>query len=153
MTAPVAALVAAATSGAVFRSTNGPQGAWTWQRRGATWRCIEGVATVEPPLRAGAWAGTASLTRVGDVVRLAVTATPTAPERSIFADGIPVGFRPSPLGMLLPTLIGEDMVAGRMNGVYPLINVTASPTVARVVYAVWVTADPWPTTLPGTPTT
>ena len=42
MTAPVKALVDAATSGAVFRSTTGPQGAWTWQRRGSTWVCVEG---------------------------------------------------------------------------------------------------------------
>ena len=42
MSTEVAALVAAATSGAKFRSTNGPQGAWEWQKRGTTWVCVEG---------------------------------------------------------------------------------------------------------------
>lgn len=36
------AWVAAATSGAVFRSTNGPQGAWEWLREGSTWVCVRG---------------------------------------------------------------------------------------------------------------
>jgi len=42
MTAPVKALVDAATSGAEFRSTNGPQGAWVWRKRGTAWVCVEG---------------------------------------------------------------------------------------------------------------
>ena len=37
-----AAWVAAATAGAVFHSVNGPQGAWTWQKRGTTWVCVDG---------------------------------------------------------------------------------------------------------------
>lgn len=42
MTAEVRALVAAATSGAEFRSLDGPQGAWVWRKRGTTWECVEG---------------------------------------------------------------------------------------------------------------
>ena len=42
MTAPVKALVDAATSGAVFCSTDGPQGAWVWRLRGAAWVCETG---------------------------------------------------------------------------------------------------------------
>ena len=36
------AWVAAATAGAVFHSTTGPQGAWVWAKRGSTWVCVEG---------------------------------------------------------------------------------------------------------------
>lgn len=32
----------AAPSGATFYSTDGPEGAWVWRKRGATWVCVEG---------------------------------------------------------------------------------------------------------------
>lgn len=32
----------AAPSGSTFYSTDGPQGAWVWRKRGATWVCVEG---------------------------------------------------------------------------------------------------------------
>ena len=36
----------AAPSGSTFYSTNGPQGAWVWRKRGATWVCVEGATGV-----------------------------------------------------------------------------------------------------------
>lgn len=42
MTPETAASVAAAVSGAEFISTDGPQGAWKWQKQGATWRVTVG---------------------------------------------------------------------------------------------------------------
>ena len=33
---------AAAPSGATFYSTDGPQGAWVWRKRGTSWVCVEG---------------------------------------------------------------------------------------------------------------
>lgn len=42
MTPETAASVTAATSGAEFISTDGPQGAWKWQKQGATWRVTDG---------------------------------------------------------------------------------------------------------------
>ena len=36
----------AAPSGSTFYSTDGPQGAWVWRKRGATWVCVEDDAAV-----------------------------------------------------------------------------------------------------------
>ena len=36
----------AAPSGSTFYSTDGPQGAWVWRKRGATWVCVEGATGV-----------------------------------------------------------------------------------------------------------
>lgn len=42
MDADTLARVTAATSGMTFYSTDGPQGAWVWRKRGSTWVCVEG---------------------------------------------------------------------------------------------------------------
>ena len=36
----------AAPSGSTFYSTNGPQGAWVWRKRGTSWVCVEGATGV-----------------------------------------------------------------------------------------------------------
>lgn len=95
MTTEVAALVAAATSGAKFRSTDGPQGAWEWQKRGATWVCVEGHARADlSGLLTNGWAGSFVAERSADTITYWSNGLATEGSTATNLLILPVGFRP-----------------------------------------------------------
>src|SRR5690606_6714399 len=77
MIGSVASAVAAAPSGATFVSTDGPQGAWQWQKRGTTWTVTGGIIA---PLRIQYIDGTVLTTRSG----ISTTNTLTGDPRSLY---------------------------------------------------------------------
>ena len=64
----------AAPSGSTFYSTDGPQGAWVWRKRHATWVCVEGDTgwvtsnSLDTAIR-GAWPEATGVSRVGHLRR------------------------------------------------------------------------------------
>ena len=73
----------AAPSGSTFYSTDGPQGAWVWRKRGSTWVCVDGDTgpiDLTPKLAAGWTVVLATWRRINNVVYLRVEeAQGTAP--------------------------------------------------------------------------
>lgn len=69
----------AAPSGSTFCSTDGPQGAWVWRKRGASWVCVEGdtgwrsVASILDNGWVAYGSGGLDLRRVGEQVAFRVT--------------------------------------------------------------------------------
>ena len=89
------AWINAATSGATYTSTDGPQGAWVWRKRGTTWVCVEGDTgeiSLLPALRSG-WTATAlTLRRAGHLVTITADAlNATAATSDTLATNIPSG--------------------------------------------------------------
>src|SRR5690606_22749005 len=155
MIGSVASAVAAAPSGATFVSTDGPQGAWQWQKRGTTWTVTEGII---PPRNIPFIDGTVlttrsgistTISRTGDRVTLsivnvlAVSSGPLSQAQQI----IPAGFRPAQEYNGLLTKGNAEQHA-RL-----LVQTTGTPIVAFpaamngtcAATASWVTTDPWPT--------
>lgn len=89
-----AALVADATSGAVFRSLDGPQGAWEWRKRGATWVCevgnTGGVNIAPAIVAAGGTVSSARIQRVNSQLIIDVTVLTIAPSTIL---ALPVGWQ------------------------------------------------------------
>ena len=148
----IATRVNAAPSGTVYRSTDGPQGAWEWRKTGSSrWDCIyldTGVRDISADLRFE-WAGTVQITRVGPWVNLTLNAVPGT-DRSALQ--LPAGFRPSIVSATpVPVTVGGGTtVFGRITGSYLILDNSTSPTTARDVQAVFRTGEAAPTTLPGT---
>ena len=75
------AWVNAAPSGATYVSTTGPEGAWVWRKRGATWVCVEGDTgpiDLRPNLTADWTATVATIARTATGANLNIQATPAA---------------------------------------------------------------------------
>lgn len=65
----------AAPSGATFYSTDGPQGAWVWRKRGTVWTCVEGDTgpiDLTPKLNSGWTVTLATWQRINSVVYLRI---------------------------------------------------------------------------------
>lgn len=151
LTPDIATRVAAAPSGTVFRSTDGPQGAWEWRKRGSTWVCEAGdtgwrnVTT----LLLNGWVATGSgavhiRRHAGTVVEaMARTISGSDATSATFAT-LPAGFRSGANGRTLA--VGSSGTAVTWDG-----NMQLTTTASASMNAVASTSDPWPTTLPGTP--
>lgn len=174
MTPEVADLVAAATSGAFFRSTDGPQGAWEWQKRGTAWVVVSGdtgwrnvVASLTDldttaPVSSASYA---SLRRVGNSCTLAVrrpvsaakVGTPRANTLLLFTT--PTGFAPDiAYGARGAGKLGTALAAIETLTASARIELMAHGSVGTIAAdelvigrAAWETAHNWPTSLPGTP--
>ena len=102
----------AAPSGSTFYSTDGPQGAWVWRKRGSTWVCVEGdtgwmtLSPVWPTAYVDLTDGSRFLTlrRVNFLVEVVIKfklldTHATAYTDTFFPLGtIPIGFRHTYLG-------------------------------------------------------
>lgn len=163
LTPEVAALVSAATSGAIFRSIDGPQGAWEWQKRGTAWTVTSGDTgwrEISSSLVNG-WTGEIHISRTPQLVHFRVfqLSGGLAPRA---LDNIPAGFRPNmarnsryarPLfhvadtpaaGSTSTTATRRFTLQGTTLDVFAVLPIPA-------VYGDYstVTADSWPVTLPG----
>lgn len=156
-------LVAAAQWGAVFRSLDGPQGAWQWRKRGTTWVCevgSTGLRNIDDLLDASKLVeGRATVEREGPRVRVQIRAT--------FADNqagsvlvLPTGVRKRAGDYLAavgvnPSDLRPDTTAWvYMANASPLSTIYLRGTNAgkNLVFVLeYLTDNPWPTTLPGTP--
>lgn len=161
MTPETAASVAAAVSGAEFISTDGPQGAWKWQKQGAVWAATVGDTGWRSLTLVGSHH---SLTRVdlrrtGLDIHCRAMVVPNGTTSAELA-AAPAGLRPSPIAgapdeaisastAILHGATGDDV--GRLGTSRASIAYRGLTTVAQrhVARMQWDTADPWPTTLPG----
>lgn len=158
MTTETAASVALASSGAEFVSTDGPQGAWKWQKQGTAWIATivdTGWRNITADLDESPTSGRVLLRRNGKVVHLHVDGLTYATNASFKSWGpvIPSGFRP-------PAEI--DFAAGRRlasdpGGSIRVNRVTGNGFAYQVVEGLairasgsWVTDEAAPTSLPGT---
>lgn len=166
MSTEVAALVAAATSGAKFRSTDGPQGAWEWQKRGTTWVVTKGDTSdreIKTLVINGWTVGSIKIRRIDNTVSLMVTDLNAAARthRSQFLSGMP-GFTSVVPGGSYNTTLGylAQGSLGTITQLHPVklelgggaVNVVDLPsdTLWALGRVMWHTAANWPTTLPGT---
>lgn len=172
----IATRVAAAPSGAVFRSTDGPQGAWEWMKRGTTWVVTQGetgtanITPSEDHWTVDTAAGRFTFRRFGRVVnfnaRIASVGTTPANTRTPLGV-IPAGFRP-------PTFAGSNLLPGSIYGLNGAIYSEAGSLVVShtdwvieaifssqisttigvgddvLISGTWPTTNAWPTTIPGT---
>lgn len=159
--------------GTYYTDTDGTAGAWRWLKvaggsgtrrwtvvRGDTgWRNIADLLPEEVTL--GSTLGAFRLKRVGSRVICygALQATRNLSSTTvIFLRGFPAGFVPVeklvPLGTLRAgnMSIATPILLGNMQWVSSLSAVVTASAGAEIsLRAEWETADPWPTTLPGTP--
>ncbi|WP_087483529.1 hypothetical protein [Brachybacterium massiliense] len=161
MIGSVASAVADAPSGTTFVSTDGPQGAWQWQKRGTTWTVTDGtIAPRDVPFIDGTILTTrpgisTTISRTGDRVTLSIVnvlAVSSAPF-SQAQQPIPAGFRPAQeFNGLLTKGSAEQHARLLVQTSGNVIVASASGlSGACAATASWVTTDPWPTTLPGDP--
>lgn len=166
LSAGIATQVAAATTGAEFRSTNGPQGAWVWMKRATGWVCVDGnTGPVVFTLTASATvqSGAIILTRVGNTVTcylaavLLVAGTGSCP----IWGGIPNGFRVRITERSIQAIGLENSVtACQMVSAYTgsslywvfeqgvPSNRVLRPSTGLQGTLTWSTPDPWPSILP-----
>lgn len=160
MTPEVAALVAAATSGAFFRSTDGPQGAWEWQKRGAVWAVTSGdtgwrkitVPTVTGVTPAGEGVLIRRTQNGVEMVIDRITFTADYVSGSL-ALQLPTGFRPD-RSTYLPTTnySGVGYKQFHASGATGMVTVHAGGASADFrTQQRWTPPAAWPTTLPDTP--
>lgn len=148
MTTEVAALVAAATSGAKFRSTDGPQGAWEWQKRGTTWVVTDGDTGYLDitPLVVSGWSAPSvgKIRRIGAVVYVVLKdvahATDNTDATSLLLT-LPSGFTPITTTTFASSALKQGYIAG--SGLY-YPKRTAS---GQSAYFEFAGTSPWPTTL------
>ena len=154
LTGPIATAVAAAGVATKFRSTDGPQGAWVWMRRGAGWVCIEGE-TEWRNVSSSALRTTSAvmilIRRSGRMINLSFDAY-TLIDPTIFSDflaPIPAGFRPGKTVRTSAYEVGPVYVT--TGGSSAVACFAAQPAGARLrFYISWLNSEQWPTTLPGT---
>lgn len=150
----------AAPSGSTFYSTNGPQGAWVWRKRGATWVCVEGDTGDSPNFKdqfvvGGRTPFTVQLRRINETTRFYVyTNLGVDTLATTYPSWLPEGYRPTTV-----TDMTRSSPSSLNNG--RSLHLQASPWGTLVfqpaysggglVYCefTWLTATPWPTTLPG----
>ena len=85
----------AAPSGATFYSTDGPQGAWVWRKRGTVWTCVEGDTgpiDLTPKLNSGWTVTLATWQRVNSVVYLRIEGAQGSTSGNIIS-GLPNALR------------------------------------------------------------
>ena len=174
MTADVRTLVSAATSGAVFRSTDGPQGAWVWRKRGSTWVCIEGdtgwrdvASYLVAGLAKSTNIGTAKVRRVNDIVEYRFKVDVSTSGLTRIWDA-PAGFQDTSgdyptvptaatgtatgLGLSQLSTAPRPMVITPTSTSLTTGSTTPWPTPGTVLACgTYSTPQQWPTTLPGSP--
>lgn len=142
-------------SGAVYRSTDGGGvGAWEWMKRGTTWVVSIGDTGVrrDSSVFAGSDGSPSSggwldYRRVGSTVYLwihsmSTTATPRVT--------MPNGFRTNGIVQGVGKTWGGQVHLAGIGHPFSFVNFSG-PITALYFAGSWVTSDPWPTTLPGTP--
>ena len=90
----------AAPSGSTFYSTDGPQGAWVWRKRGASWVCVEGDTgwvklTAATIVSAGVYVrriGGVAFAYIGDGMYRIFTYVGTS--GALASEVVPVAYRP-----------------------------------------------------------
>ena len=155
--------VVTAPVGTYYTDTAGTNGAWRWLKKTGTsntgWSVIDGdtgirsLDTVAASGVANVALTYARVARSGNTVEFFAeyTTGTTAPTSPFILWTPPVGFRPLPaakFGILVPyeTTIPVNVYTGVNLNVY---SQAANSTGTRL-RGVWITADAWPTTLPGT---
>lgn len=152
--------VVSAPAGTIYDDLAGTCGAWRWRSVGGTsWVVTDGDTrpraysptniTAQFPTVLGFW-----LRRVGSYVTLSVGFISTVSASTAYTGYIPLGFRPSLVSHAEPLSSYDDVALGvscyiNTTGTLTLNGATAGLTIRR--HITWDTADPWPTTLPGTP--
>lgn len=163
MTTDVAAQVAAATSGFKFVSTDGPQGAWEWWKRGSTWVVTDGNTgwrNLAANVVNGWQVQTFRVARIGSMVWVQIygltgiatwadvcpvptghrpTAAVYAMGRENFATGAPVFF------VTNANYFGAGLGQTKMIG-----GTWDKATYAMSCETSYITHDAWPTALSGT---
>lgn len=141
-------------SGTVYRSTDGPQGAWEWTKRGSSWVCTSGDTGARDvrPLLTNSTAARFRLHRVDGMVQ--VNYQTVVPDEG-YAGGssfilLPNGYRPvtridirvptNAEGTTIPYFVLENGAFGQWGPDY------TTPTQGVLQ---WPTVQNWPTTLPG----
>lgn len=148
-----------APSGSTFYSTDGPQGAWVWQKRGSMWVVTEGDTGWRLLQLQNGWGGRVLINRRQQQVEIRIEALNGKDATDVTICDIQTGFRPArvtassirfqvnpdgePSSSSARTLIAFATIA--------LVGNVTLP-VELVVYGQCktVTTDDWPTILPGT---
>lgn len=167
----------AAPSGSTFYSTDGPQGAWVWRKRGASWVCVEGdtgwrdvTASLVDGTRWNNVKGVLNYARVrreGVTVFLQVYIARTAAglSRAMAVEGIiftlPSGFESAGFDTKGDTAIvtgGVMYLASSASTSKAVVGSTPNTTTGTWVVGdlvrisgAFATHDVWPATLPGIP--
>ena len=148
--------------GAEYRSQDGAQvGAYVWMKRpGGKWEATVGDTGARNVLglKTSHWSTNApapwTVRRVGNMVLMSLPFTTPAntSKVSVFSDyGALAGFRPPAwTTFVFPAPSGTGTIKYAFSPTSHDAQATAS-TVFEAVMS-WVTAEPWPTTLPGSPT-
>lgn len=158
-------------SGTVYRSTDGPQGTWEWQKRGTAWVVTSGDTgwrVMPPPTGFEAIADRFRIRRTGSEIRLVFRIAPSAElvgqsrpaADPVLFDLLPYGFRFSPSETYI--MHGQSFIGDVPNG-----TISGATSANRLVVAglsgtwaagdvfngatTWTTDQVWPTTLPGSP--
>lgn len=144
----------AAPSGSTFYSTDGPQGAWVWRRRGATWVCVEGdTGSIDAlSMLRNLWTSTRlTLRRINGTVTLVPGASlvrpPESPSDHFLAE-LPLGFRPLATTQALGSVRNSSGVVqfAYSAGTVCYIFAGAAGIWTSGPFS-WATGDSWPTTL------
>lgn len=111
----------AAPSGSTFYSSDGPQGAWVWRKRGALWVCVEGNTGLFIPDLVNGWvAARSEIQRIDSVLYMAWDYLRSGTDPLVTT--LPLGFRPSRSTYLRLWASGTQST---------LINCTSSGNVTR----------------------
>lgn len=148
----VASRVQNAPSGTVFRSTDGPQGAWEWRKKGSAWSIIDGdtaLRDISDLCLVPASTKKFYIIRSGNSVQLSADAF--TPSESVPNFGhiltLPLGFRPRTEQRSVGYEIAKVYTASRSQ----LLAGAPIPAGTTSRFGMfWYTPDAWPTTLPGT---
>lgn len=148
--------------GAEYRSQDGAQvGAYVWMKRpGGKWEVVDGDTGARNVLglKTSHWSTNLgapwTVRRVGNMVLMSLPFTTPAntSKVSVFSDyGALAGFRPPAwTTFVFPAPSGTGTVKYAFSPTSHDAQATASTLFEAVM--VWVTAEPWPSTLPGSPT-
>lgn len=108
------------------------------------WRDISGS------LREG-WTGVLKARRIGDMVTIRGLDISIGTSTSIVLAYLPAGFLGSEGYPLSAYTSGSTFVYARIFNNIVQLDRTTEPTLARDLGGTYLTSDPWPTSLPGTP--
>jgi hypothetical protein len=146
----------AAPSGSTFYSTDGPQGAWVWRKRGSSWVCVEGDTgwrRYDPPLIGDQFANVAFfIRRANSQVTLSLQFDGAVTASVTYASYIPTGYKyryriSANYVPITSTAAGGYIYLIENGNLY----LRGYATGAVRTELPWSTTEAWPTTLPGTP--
>ena len=150
----------AAPSGSTFYSTDGPQGAWVWRKRGAAWVCVEGDTGESPNLKDQIMVGgrapfNVHLRRINATTRLYIytnLSVDTLP--TTYPEWLPVGYRPTfntDMTRSSPTNLNNTRALHLQVTLMGSLIIQPAYSGGGVVCGEfsWLTAPPWPITTPA----